>query len=418
MLYGGAIRGGKTIVMLAIIFTLCRIYPGSRWAFIREDLPKIKRNLIPTFEKFKPKYFGNINKSDWTVEAKNGSKIIFLPESIKDDPELDKFRGLEVNGFVMEEANECQEKTFNACVERAGTWNIPTLDIQPPSCVLLTCNPSRTWVKSKFYDPWKLGSLAAPFYYLQATADDNPFISEEQKENWKNLPENEYNRFVKGDWDYSDDPDQLIVFEWVNNAINNTEAVFGENYLGVDVARYGDDETVFAYRSGNSLLRLKNYSNLSIPETAAYARKEINDFPVISENVRIDTVGLGAGVADILKADKYNITEIVGGAKPVETGKRTFYTFKNYRSQFYWELRELFKDGLISLSQSYSKLNQDLTNIKYKITADKVVEIESKDDIKKRIGRSTDYGDALAYAFAPVKNRAKEYGVEFALRES
>lgn len=419
MLYGGAIRGGKTVVMFAIIFTLCKVFPGSRWAFVREDLPKIKRNLIPTFEKFKPRpFFKDINRTDWTVEASNGSKIIFLPESIKDDPQLDKFRGLEVNGFVMEEANECSEKTFLACIERAGTWHIKGLEHQPPSCVLLTCNPSRTWVKEWFYDPHKLGTLKTPFYYLQATADDNPYITDEQKENWKNLPDNEYNRFVKGDWDYSDDPDQLINFEWINNALNNVEEELGENYLGVDVARYGDDETVLGFRSGNCALEFRNYSNLAIPQTAAYTRKEINEWPVSAENVRVDTVGLGAGVGDILKADGYNITEIIGGASPIDTGEKTFYTFKNYRSQMYWHLRELFKDGNISLRKTHAKLNQDLTNIKYKITADKVVEVESKDQIKKRIGRSTDYSDTLAYAFAPVKKkRIKQVGGGFESRE-
>src|SRR4051812_19682589 len=76
ILYGGAIRGGKTFALLALFILLSRIFPGSRWAIIRKDLPVIKSNLYPSWDKIKPASFIAENPTDHnqhTVTFKNGS---------------------------------------------------------------------------------------------------------------------------------------------------------------------------------------------------------------------------------------------------------------------------------------------------------------------------------------------------------
>ena len=68
VLYGGSIRGGKTYALLALFILLSKIYPGSRWAIVRADLPTIKRNLYPSWEKIKPVNFvKNHNRDTHTV---------------------------------------------------------------------------------------------------------------------------------------------------------------------------------------------------------------------------------------------------------------------------------------------------------------------------------------------------------------
>jgi hypothetical protein len=51
LLYGGAIRGGKTVCALLLCIILARMYKGSRWAIVRKDLPTIKRNTLPSFKR-------------------------------------------------------------------------------------------------------------------------------------------------------------------------------------------------------------------------------------------------------------------------------------------------------------------------------------------------------------------------------
>lgn len=201
--YGGAIRGGKSSLSMIVAQTLCKVYPKSRWAIVRKDLPTIKRNVVPTFEKFRVKSFMDpINFAWWTATAMNGSQIIFFPESAEGDADLDRWKGLEVNGFFPDEANELQEKSWHKMIERAGAWVVPDGGIQPPPLIVATFNPAAGWVKRVFHDPWKNGALAPPFYFQMATIQDNPHLPAEYVASLKNLPEREYKRFVEGDWSF------------------------------------------------------------------------------------------------------------------------------------------------------------------------------------------------------------------------
>jgi phage terminase large subunit len=82
--YGGAVRGGKTFVILYCLHLLCRNYPGSKWVVVREDLPALKTTTIPSFNKLiEADKYGKWNYSTpITFKYTNGSQIIFKPESI------------------------------------------------------------------------------------------------------------------------------------------------------------------------------------------------------------------------------------------------------------------------------------------------------------------------------------------------
>lgn len=202
--FGGGIRGTKTWGMLGIILTLCRVFPRSRWAIVRKDLPTLRRNTVPSFNKLREEYFGGfvseINQSDWTATCSNGSQIIFFSESLDIDPDLSRWKGLEVNGFLLEEADELAEKSYHKAIERSGSWIVPNGGEQPPPYVLCTFNPCANWPKHVFYEPWQNDTIAPPYAFIPATAADNPFVPEATREAWKSLPENEYKRFVGGDW--------------------------------------------------------------------------------------------------------------------------------------------------------------------------------------------------------------------------
>lgn len=406
-LAGGAIRGAKTVGGLAILWTLCRIFPRSRWAVVRKDLPTLKRNTVPTFEKFKPQPFvGEIQKQDWVCRCSNGSEILFFPESFSEDRALNRWRGLEVNGFFSDEANELQQATFYKMIERAGSWIIqPTSDdphpAQPPPLILATCNPADNWVRTTFYEPYQRGDLQAPYYFLPMTSEDNPYVTADQREGWKSLPEPLYRKFVEGDWSVSDDPARLIQLDWILAAAN-IEPTAGVHRLGVDVARYGDDQSCWALLRGNCLVSIRAESGYAINRVAEETQRMMDVETVNADEVRIDVVGLGAGVVDILRAAHYGVQEFSSGGSPVEEDPPSAYTFRNRRSQAWWHMRELLRTGQLAIPDCPPKLIQDLTAPRYTMTGDKMITIESKDDIRKRIGRSTDYGDALMMALAPM----------------
>lgn len=201
--FGGGIRGTKTWGTLATLLVLCRVYANSRWHVVRKDLERLKDTTIPSFEKLTSRFngfVGRLNRQDWFVKCRNGSEIHFIGENIDRDPELSRFHGFETNGFLLDDGDELAERTFVKCIERAGTWIVPDGE-QPPPYIFATFNPCPGWPKRRFYEPWRNGQLQPPYAFIPSTAADNPYISDEQRQAWKEMPEAEYNRFVMGDWE-------------------------------------------------------------------------------------------------------------------------------------------------------------------------------------------------------------------------
>lgn len=205
ILYGGAIRGGKSVWGLSALLVMCSVFPKSRWCVIRENMEKIRTTTIPSFLKLNPS--GKLKQSPYEYIHPNGSVILFKSESYAIDKELDWMKGLEVNGFLFEEINECQEKTFNKAFERSGSWVIPGGKFQPKPIILATCNPTFGWVKTLVYDKWKNDTLPINWLYIPSKITDNvdeygnSNLPADYIENLKNMPKFEYMVFVEGNWD-------------------------------------------------------------------------------------------------------------------------------------------------------------------------------------------------------------------------
>ena len=202
IIYGGSIRSGKTFAGLGALIILCKIYPGSRWIVVRKDLQTVKRNTLPSWEKIKPhKYVESFDWSTMTASMTNGSKIMFFGENYDKDKDFNRWRGLECNGFLLEEINELQEGSYFKAIERAGSYIITELEVQPPPLIMGTVNPTWNWVKERFYDPFKNGTLPENVKFILANIEDNHFIPAIYKESLKSLPKFEYAVFVEGNWD-------------------------------------------------------------------------------------------------------------------------------------------------------------------------------------------------------------------------
>ena len=201
-LYGGAIRGGKTYFLILMGFTLAFRYPRSRWLFLRETLPTLKRTLLVSFNEFLyngfQQFVTEFNQQTGVVTLTNGSQFIFMAESFDTDKELYRFRGLEINGAFIDEANEINETTFDKVIERSGTW------FHSKGCpikIIMTANPSNNWLKERIYDAWEKGELPDGMAYVPARIFDNPHIPPAYLESLKMLPRYQYEVFVEGNWD-------------------------------------------------------------------------------------------------------------------------------------------------------------------------------------------------------------------------
>lgn len=197
--FGGAIRGGKTFGCLLILVLLCKIYKRSRWVVVRESLPSLKATAIPSLEKIVAFSRGKWHKGDqYYFEFRNGSRIIFMAENYANDKDLDRFKGLEVNGFLLEQIEELQYKTYMKCIERAGSWYI---DPMPPALIMGTFNPAFNWVKDVIYDKAMAGVLPPTIHFIQTLPSDNPHVTDDQRAAWEMLDDDSKARFIEGNWE-------------------------------------------------------------------------------------------------------------------------------------------------------------------------------------------------------------------------
>jgi len=198
--YGGAVRGGKTYVTLAILIRLCELYPGSRWHIIRKDMPSLEATTIPSFEKL---VAGSRNwrfcrsKSNYYVQNRKGSKIFFKGENKQQDPNLMKFLGLETNGFFLEQAEELSEELWNKALERVGSWYLENM---PRGLIFMTFNPCQNWVKDKIYTPFMNEMLPPEYCFMTALPSENPFVTDDQFSGWEMMADRYYKQFIEGDW--------------------------------------------------------------------------------------------------------------------------------------------------------------------------------------------------------------------------
>lgn len=200
--------------------------------------------------------------------------------------------------------------------------------------------------------------------------------------------------------------DSLIALHLVERAIKEwnigASGSGTEEVIGLDVARFGSDRTAFVYRKGNKVLEIAAHMKEDTMQTAGRAIDWLRKYPEARMN--IDEIGVGGGVVDRLKETEY--ADRVYGINVAEKAPEDYdntIRFANLRAKVHWELRTRFMNNDIILPE-VGTIISDLTNIKYKYRSDGAIVIESKDEIKKRIGRSPDLADALGLCFHNTKS--------------
>jgi phage terminase large subunit len=171
-------------------------------------------------------------------------------------------------------------------------------------------------------------------------------------------------------------------------------------YMAVDVARFGMDESVFAICRNNEFIT-KNFKGLDTMKITGQAMDYIKLYK--PSKVGVDSDGIGAGVFDKLKENRESddaidelknveLIEIHSGANPLQLGQTE--EFLNLRAQMYW----MFKQDIGSISlEPDDEMLDALSSIKYYFNSKGKIQIEPKEEIKRRLGRSPDAEDALVY---------------------
>lgn len=161
--------------------------------------------------------------------------------------------------------------------------------------------------------------------------------------------------------------------------------------VGVDVARYGVDKTVFVLRQGPKLLDVTSFSQLNNMEIVSklVEYRNLHNPSVIF----IDALGTGSGVFDRAKELHLPVKEVIASNKSTEPLK-----YFNLRSQLWGYMRDWLENG--ADLPYHEELKAELLAMTYGFSAKVQIQLSSKHDLKKRGLPSPDHSDALSMTFA------------------
>lgn len=170
--------------------------------------------------------------------------------------------------------------------------------------------------------------------------------------------------------------------------------------MGVDIARYGDDASIIARVQGRKLYPMEEMRKSDTMTTASWVAAAINSFK--PDMVMIDGVGVGGGVVDRLIQLGFAIIEVNAGSTPSEDYSKKVV---NKRAEMWSVMRDWLETA--DIPEEDTALFDDLTGLTFfHNRINNKLQLESKEDAKKRGISSPDRADALSMCFA------YEYGHE------
>ncbi len=191
-----------------------------------------------------------------------------------------------------------------------------------------------------------------------------------------------------------DGDNTLIPLHWARQCIGNDIVVPEDEpiYLGVDVARYGDDKTVILPRKGNIIKPWETIQSMNVIDVACRVNQTYQD--VDAEGAAIDEIGIGAGTYDwLVKHGQTNVFGINVAVKANEPEK-----YYRLRDELWWHVREKCEKARYSFpdDEASEELCNELSSPQYTYNKTSgAIKVESKRDMKLRGVMSPNIADAL-----------------------
>lgn len=394
VLYGGAAGGGKSYLGCAWIIWLCMEYDGIRTLIGRSKLTALKTTTLNTFFEV-CKQWGlhadlhyKFNAGSNIITFYNGSEVMLKDLfAYPSDRNFDSLGSLEITAAFVDECSQITEKAKQILGSRIR-YKLDKFGLTPK--MLLTCNPSKEWVYSKFYKPYKENKLPEHRKFIQSLVTDNKHVSKHYAEQLNKLDDISKQRLLFGNWEYDDSEDKLINYDAILAAFENETAVLGDMYITADIARYGKDKTVIMLWNGLRVQQIVTMDVNSITEAANKIKELQLRYSIPLANICVDEDGIGGGVKDILRCKGF-----VNNSKPLK-GEN----YANLKTQCYYTLADRVNKSMIYIQteniQIQNLIVQELEQVRRKnFDKDGKLQLIGKDEVKTSIGRSPDYSDAL-----------------------
>lgn len=392
-------RAGKTTLGIAILINSALKGKVGLYTYIAPEKAQAKliawdalKRIVDPLRTLREgnKHMVEIYETDLSVRFANGSKIILLGA---DKP--DRLRGSKLCGAVLDEVAQMPRETWSEIVQ-------PAL-IDSEGYALFIGTPKGINLFSELFERGKDPQYQPDWSSRRYTCDETDALTPEQIHVMqRDLAPEEFRREMLCDFD-AQSSDQLISLSLANEAAQRNykqEAISVYNtFMGVDVARFGTDASCIFIRKGKKAFHPFVFRGLPITELALKVRDLHREYGV--DTVYVDGTGVGGGAVDCIRAVGINCFDIDFSRKAEDQG------YINKRTEMWFNMRNWLESG--GEIPKIQQLIKEISTPTYERTESNRLKLETKKDIKARLGKSPDMADALALTFC---NYASEINME------
>lgn len=422
--FGG--RGGAKSWQVAQELLITGLEKKTRILCTREIQGSIKESvhklLSTTIERLGLSDYYTVLDNE--IRGTNGTSFIF--EGLKHN--ITKIKSMEGIDIVWAEEAE-------AITEVSWDILLPTIRAQK-SEVWITFNPQdeldatyQMFVAPHIDEINKNGFYEDESMYVRkVNYEDNPWFTDELRDQMESCKRTNHKKWLHiwcGECN-ADYADSIIQPEWFDAAIDAHKKLnfkpHGKRQIGFDPADEGSDKKAVVGRYGVLISRLVSWEDGDLDDALSYTLKIAEKDHV--RNLTYDVVGIGAGIklglkklnTPRLKKVAYTGAGVTNPEDLYEDDMKNKDIFKNARAQWWWYLRDRLEktyravekgeyinpDELISFDSSLKELKQlksELCKVRRKRGQTAYIQIESKQEMKKRGVKSPNLADALVMAF-------------------
>ena len=202
---------------------------------------------------------------------------------------------------------------------------------------------------------------------------------------------------VLGEFPRADD-DTVIPMELIKAAVDRDVALSASAPIiwGLDVARYGGDNSALCVRQGNTVLELKSFQSMDLMQLCGAIKNRYDDCTALErpQEILIDVIGLGYGVVDRLAEQNLPVRGFNVAEAPA-----TKKNYLNLRAELWFAIKDWLAQRDCRLPND-DELVSELAAPIYKYTSSGKIKLESKEEMRKRGIKSPDKADALSLTMA------------------
>ena len=318
------------------------------------------------------------------------------------DPEFDRLGSFEFTWGFIDECQEISGKARQIALSRMRHLSWEGWKTRPK--LLMTCNPWKNFIYTDFYMAKKKWIIPEYRKFIPSLATDNPYLPKEYIETLNSLDKVNRERLLFGNFEYDDDPRLLFNIDTINQLFlwNTGNSWTKErHYITCDAARKGKDKAVICLWKWFTCIKIKVFDVSTTWELEEFIRNRSEKYEVGMDYTIIDEVWVGWGLVDNLWCRGF-----IANASPIHpyASKLLSYKRRNYadiKTQAYYYLEEYARLDKIKINIDWELKETIIEELWFMrlvdVENDTKIRMESKKDLKIRLGRSPDFADCISF---------------------